>query len=27
VGDVIKVLYERVHSENQHLLTYIHGTM
>jgi len=27
VGDVIKVLYERVHSENQHLMTYIHGTM
>jgi CBS domain-containing protein len=26
VGDVIKVMYERVHSENQHLLTYIHGT-
>jgi len=27
VGDVIKVLYERVNSENQHLLTYIHGTL
>jgi CBS domain-containing protein len=27
VGDVIKVLYERVHSENQHLLSYIHGAM
>lgn len=26
VGDVIKVMYERVHSENQHLMTYIHGT-
>jgi CBS domain-containing protein len=25
VGDVIKVMYERVHSENQHLMTYIHG--
>jgi len=27
VGDVIKVMYDKVHSENQHLLTYIHGTM
>jgi CBS domain-containing protein len=27
VGDVIKVLYERVHLENQHLLTYIHGAV
>jgi len=26
VGDVIKVMYERVSSENQHLMTYIHGT-
>jgi len=25
VGDVIKVLYEKVSSENQHLMTYIHG--
>ena len=25
VGDVIKVLYEQVSSENQHLMTYIHG--
>jgi CBS domain-containing protein len=25
VGDVIKVLYERVSSENEHLMTYIHG--
>ena len=25
VGDVIKVMYDRVNSENQHLLTYIHG--
>lgn len=27
VGDVIKVMYDKVHSENQHLMTYIHGTM
>src|SRR5262249_51933120 len=26
VGDVIKVMYERVSSENQHLMDYIHGT-
>ena len=26
VGDVVKVMYARVHSENQHLMTYIHGT-
>ena len=26
VGDVIKVMYERVKSENDHLMTYIHGT-
>jgi CBS domain-containing protein len=26
VGDVIKVLYEKVASENQHLMTYIHGS-
>jgi CBS domain-containing protein len=26
VGDMIKLMYERVHSENQHLLSYIHGT-
>ena len=26
VGDVIKVMYQRVHSENQHLYSYIHGT-
>jgi CBS domain-containing protein len=25
VGDVIKVLFEKVSSENEHLLTYIHG--
>jgi len=27
VGDVIKVLYDKVTSENQHLLSYIHGPM
>jgi CBS domain-containing protein len=27
VGDVIKFLYERVQSENQYLMTYIHGTI
>ena len=26
VGDVIKVMYEKVKSENDHLMTYIHGT-
>lgn len=26
VGDVIKVMYDQVHYENQHLKTYIHGT-
>jgi CBS domain-containing protein len=26
VGDVIKVMYDLVHSENQHLMTYIHGS-
>ncbi len=26
VGDVIKVMYDRLHSENQHLMTYIHGS-
>jgi hypothetical protein len=25
VGDVIKVMYERVHTENTHLKTYIYG--
>jgi CBS domain-containing protein len=25
VGDVIKVLYDKVSSENEHLMTYIHG--
>jgi CBS domain-containing protein len=27
VGDVIKVLYDQVSSENQHLLSYIHGSV
>ncbi len=27
VGDVIKVMYDKVHSENQHLMSYIHGAM
>jgi CBS domain-containing protein len=26
VGDVIKVMYDRLHSENEHLMTYIHGS-
>ncbi len=26
VGDVIKVQYESLHSEHQHLMTYIHGS-
>ena len=26
VGDVVKVLYEKVCSENHHLMTYIHGS-
>jgi CBS domain-containing protein len=25
VGDVIKVLYDKVHDENRHLISYIHG--
>jgi CBS domain-containing protein len=25
VGDVIKVLYDKLHAENQHLMSYIHG--
>ncbi len=25
VGDVIKVMYDKVHTENQHLISYIHG--
>jgi CBS domain-containing protein len=27
VGDVIKVLYDKVHTENQHLISYIHGAV
>ncbi len=27
VGDVIKVMYEKVHAENQHLISYIHGSL
>jgi CBS domain-containing protein len=27
VGDVIKVLYDKVHTENQHLRSYIHGNV
>jgi len=27
VGDVIKLMYERVNSENQHLMSYIHGSL
>jgi CBS domain-containing protein len=27
VGDMIKLMFERVQSENQHLMTYIHGTL
>jgi CBS domain-containing protein len=26
VGDVIKMLYDKLHHENQHLMTYIHGS-
>lgn len=26
VGDVVKVMYERVAAENHHLISYIHGT-
>jgi len=26
VGDVVRMLYEKVSSENQHLMSYIHGT-
>ena len=25
VGDVIKVMYERVHAENSHLMSYLYG--
>jgi CBS domain-containing protein len=27
VGDVVKVMYDRVHAENQHLMSYIHGAV
>ena len=27
VGDVIKVLYDKVHTENQHLISYIQGAV
>ncbi|HEV3167172.1 MAG TPA: CBS domain-containing protein [Isosphaeraceae bacterium] len=27
IGDVVKVLYEKVEAENQHLLAYIHGSV
>ncbi len=27
VGDVIKLMFERVHLENQHLMSYIHGVI
>jgi hypothetical protein len=27
VGDVIRVLYDKVHTENQHLISYIHGAV
>jgi CBS domain-containing protein len=27
VGDVIKALHDKLHSENQHLLSYIHGAV
>jgi CBS domain-containing protein len=27
VGDVIKVMYDKVHTENQHLISYIHGAV
>jgi CBS domain-containing protein len=27
VGDVIKVLYDQLHTENQHLISYIHGAV
>ncbi len=27
VGDVIKVLYDKLHAENQHLMSYIHGAV
>jgi CBS domain-containing protein len=27
VGDVIKALHDKVHTENQHLMSYIHGSI
>jgi len=27
IGDVVKVLYQKVEAENQHLLAYIHGSV
>jgi CBS domain-containing protein len=27
IGDVVKILYEKVEAENQHLLAYIHGSV
>ncbi len=27
VGDVVKLLFDKVHTENQHLLSYIHGAV
>jgi CBS domain-containing protein len=27
VGDVVKVLYDKLHAENQHLISYIHGAV
>jgi CBS domain-containing protein len=27
VGDVIKVMFDKVHTENQHLISYIHGAV
>jgi CBS domain-containing protein len=27
VGDVVKVLYDKVHAENLHLISYIHGAI
>jgi CBS domain-containing protein len=27
VGDVVKVLYDKVHTENLHLISYIHGAV
>lgn len=26
VGDVVKLMYDKVHAENQHLMSYIHGS-